>query len=144
MPTQPGIELTQTEQGKLQQLLKRRNEGATAMRAAAVLLSGSGMNCRDIARILGVTDREVRKCRQRWREGGIGGIQDYPRSGRPVLADAEFVRLLLRTAKRDPRKMGYVFSRWTTPRLSTFMAERTGVRLNPHHIGDLLRMHHYT
>lgn len=143
MATESGIRLTWKEQNRLRQLLRRDNEGATAMRSTAVLLSGSGMSCEEVGKILGVTAREVRSCRQRWRERGLDGMHDNPKSGRPPLADAKYIRLLLRTAKRNPHKMGYAFSRWTTPRLSTYLARKTGTKLSPHYISELLQMHEY-
>jgi transposase len=144
MAMDAGIQLTNSEREQLRRFLRGSAERGAAMRATAVLLSGNGMNCQEVAAILGMTDREVRKCRQRWREDGVSGMHEAPRSGRPALADAGFIRLLVRTAKKDPRKMGYAFSRWTTPRLSTFLAQKTGVKLSPHYLSTLLRMHGYT
>src|SRR5690349_18822627 len=73
----------------------------------------------------------------------MDGLQDAPRSGRPPRADDEYVRLLMQTAGSDPRKMGYAFSRWTAPRLATYLAQKTGVKLSVDRVQRLLRIHKF-
>jgi transposase len=124
---------------RLKRLLEGPKAGAAALRATVILLSGLGLSAAEIARTMRVTDREVRRCRHRWRSGGWHALQDPVRQGRPAKVDPAYLKLLRRTAKKDPRKMGYAFSRWTTPRLSTYMAEKTGITLSADYLRKLLR-----
>jgi transposase len=141
MKQDQAIHLSTRDRDRLRRILEHGTEGATALRATVILLSGLGHSSSTISDALRVTEREVRNCRRRWRSGGLSALQDGARSGRPPLADKAYIRLLRRTAKKDPHTMGYVFSRWTTPRLSTYMFEKTGIKLSPDYIGKLLRSH---
>jgi transposase len=139
MAQDPGIHLSTQDRERLKVLLEHGTEGATALRATIILLSGMGLSAAEIARTLRVKERRVRWCRHRWRTGGWQALQEPLRSGRPAKADDAYLRLLRRTAKKDPHKMGYAFSRWTTLRLSTYMAQKTGIHLSADHLGRLLR-----
>ncbi len=133
------IRLSATDRLRLKRLLEAPATGASALRATIILLSSLGLSATEIARTLKVTDRQVRRCRQRWREGGWQALIDSVRQGRPAQATPAYLKLLRRTAKKDPRKMGYAFSRWTTPRLSAYMAEKTGITLSADYLRKLLR-----
>lgn len=141
MRQESDIYLSTTDRVRLKMLLEHGTVGATALRATIVLLSGLGLSAAKIAEILRVKERQVRRYRQRWREGGLDALHDGPRSGRPPEVDKGYIKLLRRTAKKNPHQMGYAFSRWTTLRLSTYMHEQTGVKLSPDYIGKLLRAH---
>jgi transposase len=84
---------------------------------------------------------------------GVSGLADAPRSGRPAKADAGYLaalertvetppralertvetppRALERTVETPPRALGLPFDTWTSPRLSAYLAEATGVRIAP-------------
>jgi transposase len=128
----------------LRTILKDGAAGGAALRATVVLLSAAGCSSERIAQLTEVSPRNVRDCRRRWRDSGIAGLKDDPRSGRPKLADAAYIRLLIRTVTKDPRKLGFAFSRWSTARLATYMARQTGARLNPHYVAELLHQHRLT
>src|SRR5436190_6156497 len=101
MAKESGIRLSAVERKKLHHILKHRTESGAALRATAVLLSGAGLSAEDVGAILGTTPREVRRCRKRWRDQGVFGLQDHQRSGRPSQADESYIRLLISTAKKD-------------------------------------------
>jgi transposase len=143
MERESGIQLSERERERLQDVLKQACDKATLLRSTVVLLSGSGQSSEQIARALGLSPRMVRDCRQRWRMSGVEGLSDLPRVGRPKRADARYVRLLIHTVRRDPRELGYAFCRWTTPRLAAYLAQETGVTVSPDWVGELLRMHRF-
>jgi transposase len=62
---------------------------------------------------------------------GVSGLADAPRSGRPAKADAGYLAALERAAETPPRALGLPFDTWTSPRLSAYLAEATGVRIAP-------------
>jgi transposase len=140
MKQEHGIHLSAAQRHQLWKVLKHNTQGGSATRVTAILLSDAGLSSEAVGKILGITGREVRKCRQRWRQKGLMGLENAPRQGRPVQANASYLRLLIRTLKRDPRKMGYIFSRWTAPRLSAYLAQKTGVRLSSDYVRQLLHM----
>jgi transposase len=139
MTRESGIKLSSQDRRKLRKFLEHSPYGASALRVTVILLSGAGLSSEEIARTVAITAREVRKCRQRWRDSRLSGLFDQPLPGRPSQATPAYIRLLVKTVRRDPHKMGYAFSRWTTPRLSAYLAEKMGIRLSPDYIRKLLR-----
>src|SRR5262249_35406676 len=101
-------------------------------------LSAVGQSGEQVAALLGVTRRTVTEARARWRRGAQRALAEGRRDGRPPRADAAYVRRLLVTATRDPRAVGFAFTRWTTPRLAAYMARATGVRLTARWVRELL------
>jgi len=76
--------------------------GRRAQRAAIVLLAGQGLANGEIARRLGVSRPAVITWRARYADGGLGGLADRPRSGRPPQARvAAIVACTLRVAPRS-------------------------------------------
>lgn len=85
--------------------------------------------------------RTVHECRRRWRHSGLEGLKDAPRPGRPPRADAAYIHLLVSAAQKDPRQLGFAFTRWTAPRLAEYLRRQTGVELSADWVGELLRTH---
>jgi transposase len=76
--------------------------GRRSQRAAIVLLAAQGLANGEIARQLGVSRPAVITWRARYAEGGLGGLADRPRSGRPPQARvADIVAGTLRLAPRS-------------------------------------------
>jgi hypothetical protein len=78
------IELTSEEEAELQQMVKsRKAEQGQVVRAKIILTAHDHPDWRNqqIARVVGCTDRSVRKWRRRWVE--TKNLADLPRSGAP-------------------------------------------------------------
>ena len=69
---------------------------------------------------------------------GIAAVADAPRRGRPVKADATYLAALEQTVETPPPTLGLPFDVWTSPRLSAYLAETTGVRIAPGWLRALL------
>jgi transposase len=108
------------------------------VRIAALLMSARGVGGEEIAVTLGITRRTVTNLRARWNAEGMRSLVDRPRSGRPARADASYRAALRRAVRRDPRRMGYTFTRWTAPRLAAHLAHETGVSLSAPRVAALL------
>jgi transposase len=76
----------------------------SAQRARIVLLAADGHSNVEIAARVGVSLPTVTSWRARYREGGIGGLDDAPRSGRPRRIDHRDV--VAATLKAPPRRYG--------------------------------------
>jgi transposase len=140
----PGVKLKRDERRRLQRIAKsERERPAVRTRALVLLLTEAGQSGQGIADLLGITRRTVSNTRTRWREGGIEGLPDAPRAGRPPLAGARYMRRLMQTVERDPRDLGYAFVRWTAPRLAAYMREVTGIDLTAGWVAELLKTHGY-
>jgi transposase len=140
----PGLRLTPSERRQLQGIATSgREKRATRTRALVVLMSHAGQTGQEVADLLGITRRTVANTRRRWRERGFDGLVARPNPGRPPVADAAYVRRLLRVVDRDPRSLGYAFARWTAPRLASYMAEETGIQISGGWVSEILKAHDY-
>lgn len=79
----------------------------------------------------------------RYAADGIAALSDAPRPGRPPKADAVYVAALEAALARAPREQELLFDAWTSARLSTYLAEQTGVRIAPGWLRALLARRDY-
>jgi transposase len=102
-PTKP-ILLREEERTKLQEWARRaKTAQRLSLRARIVLGCAEGMENRQVARQLGVTDQTVCKWRERFRANGLEGLADEPRPGAPrKISDAQVEALITRTLESTP------------------------------------------
>lgn len=82
-----------------------------ALRAQIVLASTDGKTADDVAEDLGTTSVTVQKWRTRFRNGGVEGLKDQRRSGRPTqISPGITKRVLDLTTKRIPKEATH----WST------------------------------
>lgn len=75
------------------------------MRARALLLWEQGMTPTEIAKQVGVVRRSLYYWRQRFEEGGVAGLRDEPRSGRPrTMTGVKAKEILDATVHTIPRE----------------------------------------
>jgi transposase len=78
------VEVNDEERAELEGLTRRTTAAAGLVRRARiVLLAADGVPLDRIARELGIQRNVVRTWIDRYRAGGLAGLQDRPRSGRP-------------------------------------------------------------
>jgi transposase len=101
-------------------LRSRKTKCSLAERARIVLLSADGVSATEIQKRLEVSRPTVFKWRKRYREAGLEGLRDSPRSGRPTeLTEAMVKKILHLTTKRIPKEATH----WST----RLMARYAGV-----------------
>lgn len=93
----------------------------------------------DVARMLGVDRRSVRRWKAAHRKRGAKGIEARPTPGRPPKLDRRQRSQLERVLLKGARAAGYESDLWTCPRIAEVIAEQFGVSYHPDHIGRLLR-----
>jgi transposase len=99
-----SIVLTDEERGKLQEWARRpKRAPRLALRARIVLGCAEGLQNRQVARQLRITDQTVCKWRERFREARLEGLADEPRPGTPrKITDAQIEALITRTLESTP------------------------------------------
>ena len=119
-PTKP-IVLTEEERGKLDQWARRpKTAQRLALRARILLGCADGLESRQVARRLHITDQTVCKWRARFRSARLEGLADEPRPGAPrSITDAQVEALITRTLETAPAQGTH----WST----RTMAEATGM-----------------
>lgn len=139
MPAVTALSLSPHQRRALERTRRETGSGRVADRVTALLLLDSGAPTSQILSALGISRRTLQYWKQRWLRRKVFGLEDKYRSGRPPRVTPEYVRELIRTVRRDPRSLGYAFTRWTAPRLSEYLFQRTGIRLTSHWVREQLR-----
>jgi transposase len=118
----------------------RRRDLAPRVRERLEMVKGValGQPLAEVARWSGRGERTVVRWARAFAAGGVAALADAPRSGRPARADAAYVAALERAVETPPRLLGLLFDAWTSPRLSAYLAETTGVRIAPGWLRALL------
>jgi transposase len=80
---------------------------------------------------------------KRWRSGGVEGLANRPKSGRPLKADDEYIKVLLEVIDKEPWEYGYDFSIWTSERLRAHLEKETGISLSEGRFRALLKRKGY-
>lgn len=84
------------------------------MRARIVVLAAGGVANGEIAARVGVSLPTVRLWLSRFRERGLDGLVDKPRSGRPRTVTDAHIKVVLATVRAPPDDGGH----WSLQRLS--------------------------
>ena len=114
------LTLTPAARAELQRLQAPSTPAGLSRRARAVLLMADEVPGVEIARLTGYTPVQVSRVRRRFTDGGVDGLRDQPRSGRPrEVTDTRTARIVALTLKAPPPGLTH----WSTREL----AQRVGV-----------------
>jgi transposase len=108
-------------------------------RSQMILLAFDGMSAPKIAKIVDLDPESVRHYMKRYRDEGIQGLSDRPRSGRPRIATPAYVDLARATLRHRPRALGLHFSVWSLERLIAYLREKTNITVSDETIRTHLR-----
>lgn len=115
------IEASPADRGELERLLRASSTRAgLSRRVRAVLLMVQGHSGVEIAERIGYTVVQVSRIRRRFAEGGVAGLVDRPKSGRPPTVTARKRAQIVAMTLQPP---GAGVSHWT----SRDLARKTGV-----------------
>ena len=109
-------------------------------RRRAIGLLKQGQQPVDVARIVGVDRRSVRRWNAAFRANGDAGIKARPMSGRPVKLKLRHRERLVRLLLRGAREAGFPTDLWTCARVAALIDRRFRVSYHVDHIGRLLRV----
>jgi len=98
--------ITEEQRQTLESLLRSPKTAQDLVsRAKIILQTASGKTAEDLVAELGVTLRTIYRWRKRFKEQGVDGLQDRPRSGQPKkLTDATVKEVLRMTVERIPHE----------------------------------------
>jgi len=113
---------------------------AVVVRARIVLLSGRGLGTAAVARLVGCSDRAVRKWRARFREDPVvEALNDGRRSGRPAQVPLTVRCRVIQLACDRPKDSHAPFRDvWTWSSLAKAVEVDTGFRLSQSEVGRIL------
>lgn len=117
--------------GGAKQLERRRQ------RAIALLKEGQAPV--EVARVVGVDRRSVRRWHAAYRRAGTAGLAARPVPGRPSKLTARHRVQLEALLVRGAAASGFESDLWTCPRVADVIRRRFGIRYHVDHIGRVLR-----
>ena len=130
MPKRIDYSLTISELEELEQAIKSDERPKVGQRATGIRMLHLGKKPAEVAELLNVSTGSVYNWHARWRQDGLDGLADLPRSGRPKLATQSYCDALEETLATDPSELGYDFTIWTAERLLHHLEEKTGIGMS--------------
>jgi len=110
-------------------------------RFRALVLLAQGLAPVEVARLMGVDRRSVRRWRATVRLEGSQGLRAQPGAGRPPRLDAGAMQELDQALTQEA---GLDSGHWTCARVADLIEERFGVSYHPAHVCRLLHSLGYT
>jgi transposase len=105
MPLTVAVEVPPRDREQLESWVRSPSMRAGLVaRARIVLLAGRGVGTGEIAARVGMSKQTVITWKHRYRDEGVGGLVDRPKSGRPRVTDD--VAIVLRTLEPPPARLG--------------------------------------
>jgi len=108
-------------------------------RARICWLSHEGKRVREIVALIAADEQVVRRWITRFNAGGLAGLADAPRIGRPPTYTSEEIGTVIATSLTPPDALGLPFGSWTLDRLAAYLAETKGIAMKRSRIGELLQ-----
>lgn len=138
MSRRVNFTLNDEQLANLEQAINYSEHPEVRQRAIAVRLLHLGHKPEAVGQMVAITANTVWTWHRRFRQNGVAGLEDQPKSGRRRKADARYVTLLEQLLETDPASLGLPFTIWTIDRLRLYLEEQTGVLLSPARFRALL------
>src|SRR5712692_6540704 len=130
-------ELSKEEHSTIERLVHARNTPVGKLKRAQIIwLASQGLATPEIAKQLKVSERMVRNRLHRFNEQGLQGLEEAPRSGRPVTYTPEEVSNIIQTALSRPQELGEPYATWTLDRLVDYLHRVKGIRMKRSRISE--------
>jgi len=123
----------------LEQVIRHDKRPEVRQRATAIRMLHLGNHPSEVAEVLAVSLPTIYNWYARWREEGLEGRANPPRSGRPGIADEEYCRVLEEPLEKTPAELGYVFTVWRVKRLRDHLEKETGKNLSESRLWHLMK-----
>jgi len=107
-------------------------------RLRAIMLLNEGHQPVDVAKMLGVDRRSVRRWKAAHRKKGQKGVLSIPASGRPPKLGPNDRKKLEKVLLKGSQKAGFPTDLWTCPRVAQLIQSLFGIQYHVDHVGKLL------
>jgi transposase len=132
-------ELSEEERKAVERLVSARSTAVGKLKRAQIIwMASQGKRMPEIAKQLGVSERMVRNRLHRFNEQGLLGLEEAPRSGRPVTYQPDLVSQIIQTALSRPADLGEEgYTTWTLDRLVDYLHRVKGIRMKRSRISEI-------
>lgn len=107
-------------------------------RTRAIDLLSTGHAPVEVAHMVGVDRRSVRRWNAAYRKKGASALKARPAPGRPSVLDLKAKRQVERILIKGATAAGFPTDLWTCPRVAQVIKRRFGVAYHVDHVGRLL------
>jgi len=139
MPKAREYHLTEQELTAVETAIRRDKRPEVRQRCIVIRLLHLGYKPEQIAEMQAVSKPTIYGWYDRWRSGGVEGLANKPKSGRPPKADDEYTAVLQEVIEKEPAELGYDFAIWTIDRLRAHLEQKTGISLSESRFRALLK-----
>jgi transposase len=143
MAERVNYQLKDDEVALLEQAIRHDERPEVRQRATAIRMLHLGKHPTEVADVLAVSLPTIYNWHARYREAGLEGLANRPKSGRPGIADEDYCQILAETLEQSPPDLGYAFTVWTVKRLCDHLEKKTGKRLSESRLRHLLKEKDY-
>jgi transposase len=127
------------EEVAIKRLAASRTEPARLVERARILQRAlAGERVPAIAAAMGIDQQTARTWIKRFNAGGLDGLADAARPGRPVIYPAEQVGEMVAASLTKPAELGLPFACWTLDRLVAYLAEAKGIGIRRSRLEEIL------
>jgi len=120
IPSRYVRKLTVKEKQEIERLCHKRAHGIS-LRAVVVHLSSQKVPIPEICKRTGLSRQSVYLWLNRFDDFGLSGLEDEPRSGRPIKFDSATCKNILRVATSKPKDLKLHFTNWSLPKLKKYL-----------------------
>lgn len=135
--------LRKKERVRLQKAVRSSGNPKIRDRSRAILWSEEGKTTGEIGRLLGVATTTPMRWIKDYLRFGFHGLIPDKSPGRPRTIDAEGEAALREALQKNPRDMGYPFTRWTTATLAEHLSSIVHAQISPSVVGSALKRLRY-
>jgi transposase len=143
MPKARDYHLNEKEYQSIETAIRHDKRPEVRQRSMAIRLLHLGHKPEQVAEMQAVSKPTIYGWIDRWRSGGVEGLANRPKSGRPLKADDEYSQVLLEVIEKEPGEFGYDFTIWTIDRLRAHLEKETGISLSESRFRALLKRKGY-
>jgi transposase len=143
MPKSRDYLLKEQELQDIENAIRHDKRPEVRQRCTVIRLLHLGHKPIEVAKMQAVTTPTIYLWINRWRSGGVEGLANKPKSGRPLKADDEYSLALEETIAKEPSELGYDFAIWTVDRLRAHLKKKTGIDLSDSRFRALLKRKGY-
>ena len=136
-------QLKSKELAEVERAMRQDKRAEVRQRAIAIRLLHLGQKPEAIAEQQMVSLPTIYNWHKLWREQGIDGLANKPKTGRPSKATEAYCRKLEEMLEKEPAEYGYRFAIWTSDRLRAHLEKETGILLSEGRFRALLKKRGY-
>ena len=113
---------------ELQQVLRARSSpSGLRQRSELMWLLAGGASLAEASEWVGLHYTNAHIWVKRFREAGVAGLLDHPKSGRPRRYGDDVTTEVIKVAAARPKDLGLKFTTWSLPKLQEYLRRQPGL-----------------